>query len=314
MLQEYNRLIGQCTSLNGVNTIHIAFANTLTPSEVLALPNVLFVDGLHDAPVLNPERTFTDGELKLAARKWAEDLRADLRPVGKDAPEPFRRREIRKNVTLFSDGAAPDNKTLLLAFPGASHRMQMPVGPFLQNLDAASVDVAMVRDGTRRLYLKGIEGVGDSIEEVGDVLPGLLDMSRYRRVCALGASAGGLPLLVIALRLGIENIVVCGAISPFDPRMERSGSLPIAEVLRAANAAGRPKRVVAAFGSHSPKDRQAAEDIAGCVDAQLDEVSSPTYEFKHNVLHPLHREGRLVGYLEEHLWRSASIPQQRAER
>ncbi|MDB5539357.1 MAG: hypothetical protein JWQ89_1084 [Devosia sp.] len=305
MLEDYDRLIASCRSMNGVNRVHIAFGNTLTPVEVLALSEALFVKGIHDGPTLSGEQSFSARELKEAAREWVDELFQDLRPVGKVDPEPFVRRDIRKNVTLFTDGADAREKALLLAFPGGNHRIMMPIAAFLQNLAAAATDVVVIRDGTRTRYINGIEGLADSIEELADALPALLQVQRYKRVYALGVSAGGLPLLMVALQIGIENIVICGAISPFAPRIERPGATPIADVLRAANANGKPKHIVAVHGADSPEDKQAAADIASCIDAKVVEVSSPNFAVMHNTLHRLHKDGDLPAFLDAHLWRRA---------
>lgn len=301
MLDEYDRLMAMSRSMNGVNRVHIAYGNTLTPFEVIELSESLFVKGIHAGPVLGGEQAFSATELRIAARDWIDQLRDDLRPPGKSDPEPFGRRDLRKNATLFTDGRTSQHKTLLLAFPGANHRLMMPISAFLQNLDAAATDLVVIRDGTKTRYLSGIDGLASSIEELADVLPAFLGFHRYERVAALGTSAGALPLLIIALRSGVENIALVGPLSPFDARMARNGAVPIADLLRLAATNGKPKQITVCFGAQSPDDRQAAMDIASCIDATMVEVTYPGQDVRHNALHPLHLKGELTEFLDAHL-------------
>ncbi len=301
LLAHYDSLISQCRSENDLNRVHIAFGNTMTPDEVLHLDDVLFVDGVHAAPPLREDRKFSEDELKRIARVWIEDIRDDLKRVGKREAEPFGRRDLRKSVTLYTDGGSPHDKTLLLTLPGSNHRLMMPIPTFLQNVPAGTVDVLIIRDGTRSDYTEGLEGLAPAVEELGPALSKLVDISSYRRLAGVGVSAGGLPILLVALQLDFDAVLVCGGGSPHDPKWERPGRGSPADTLRKAASDGRTRHITVAFGAQSDPDRKSAADIAECIAVRPFEVAVEGAEVKHNILYPLSIRGLLPAFFAEHL-------------
>ena len=301
MLEHYNDLIGQCRTINDVNRVHIAFGNTITPQEALLLHRTLFIDGLHSPPASHPDRMFGDAELKASARDWVDRLREAHDLIRKPIVEPFMRRDIRKSVTLYTDGGVPEEKTLLLTLPGANHRLMMPIASFLQNLPARSTDVVLIRDGTRSEFRGGLHGISDSLEGLAAGLPDLLGMSRYRRRSGLGVSAGGLPILIIGLQLGFDSVLASGAGSPFHPKWQRPGFPTVAERLRAGSVDGRLKHVVVIHGAQSQRDGESARDIASCIDAKVLPISYPGIDVQHNALYPMSIHGDRAAFLVRQL-------------
>jgi hypothetical protein len=301
VLEYYNRLIGECRTLNGINSVHIAFGNTVTPSEVIQLSETLFVDGAHPSPQLHPAAAFSAEELRRAAREWIEEFRQDLRLVGKREAEPFGRRDLRKSVTLYTDGNNSADKTLVVTLPGANFRIMMPIATLLQNVDATKADVLFIRDGTRSGYLKGLEGLAPAIEEVGPELSRIIDLSAYKRVVGLGVSAGGLPILLVGIQMDFDAVLMCGAGSPMHPRWQGRGRPSPAETLRLAADGLKQMRITVAYGACHEDDRRDAQDIARCIDVEPLEVSLPDWEMRHNILHPLSIRGMLPAFLSRHL-------------
>lgn len=300
-IASYDGLIAQSRTVNDLNRIHVAFGNTMTPIEVLQLEETLFVDGVHQAPPLRDDRTFTNEELRRSCRAWIEEQRADLKRVGKAEAEPFLRRDIRQRVTLYHDGGSPQGRTLLMAFPGANHRLMMPIPTLLQNLPAKTVDVLMIRDGTRSGYTSGLDGLAPSIEHLGNAIPTILDIRGYDRLVGLGVSAGGLPIIMVALQLDFDAVLACGPSSPSRPNWQRPGIPSPVETLRKAAVDGRNRRITIAYGAQSEVDRDAAIEIAGHISVEPVEVSVSDFEVKHNVLHPLSIAGTLPTFFLRHL-------------
>lgn len=300
-IAAYNQLLSQCRSVNDLNRIHIAFGNTMTPSEVLELEETLFVEGPYQVPTLRDDRAFSDDELRRIARIWIEGERADLKNVRKPLAEPFLRRDIRKSVTLYHNGEGASGRTLLIAFAGGNHRMMMPIPTLLQNLPAKSTDVLMVRDGTRSGYTSGLDGLAPSIEELGSAIPKMLDISQYDRLLGLGVSAGGLPIVLVALQMNFEAVLACGPGSPSREKWQRPGLPSPLETIRAAALDGSSRRITIAYGAQSETDRAAAMEIGGNIPIAMVEVSVPDRDVKHNVLHPLSMAGELPKFFEEHL-------------
>lgn len=301
LLETYDGLISQCRTENDVNRVLIAFGNTLTPYEVIELEETIFVENVYELPALRPDKRFTDKQLHAWARTWIEDLRDELRRVGKSEVETFLRRDIRKSVTLYSDGSSAQGKTLLVTLPGANHRMMMPISTFLQNIAAETTDVLMIRDGTRSGYREGLEGLAPAVEELGPAITNLIDLNQYARRVGIGVSAGGLPILMVALQMDFDAVLVCGGGDPADPRWKRPGYPSPAETIRTAAAKGGGRRITVAYGRESPPDRVSAQGIAACISMTPIEVSLPDKSVSHNILHPLSIRGELPAFLAEHL-------------
>lgn len=300
LLESYDGLLGQAKTINDLNRINIAFGNTMTPPEVVELGDALFVPGYRPPP-LHEDRAFSDDQLKATSRAWIEEMLDHLKVIGKAGAEPFGRRDVRKSVTLYTDGKPPAGKTLIVALPGANHRLMMPTASLLQALPADRVDIALIRDGTRSAYHQGLEGVADTMSGLADALPEMLRFSSYEQISGLGVSAGGLPIVLIALRLGFAAVLDCGGNSPHDERWASSSVSAPAATLKAFAAKGFSTRVTLAYGEQMDADRTAAFDTAECLGIEPLAVTNSKGRVVHNILHPLAVDGRLPEFLAEHL-------------
>lgn len=300
LIEKYNEHLSQATSINGLNQINIAYGNTLTPQELVELDEGLFGPG-YQIPALREDRQFSDEELKSTVRSWVESEMAHLQLMGKAEAEPFLRRDLRRSMTLYTDGASRADKTLIVGIPGANNRLMMPVAALLQALDARTVDIVLIRDPTRTVFFNGLEGFAETRDGLIDALPGYLDFGAYRQVVSLGVSAGGLPALLIGLRLGLAATLVCGGDTPNDPRQAEIGGPAAAAALTEAGKRGFATRVTIAFGAQHDADREAARELGEFIGVEPLEVTNDEGDVRHNILFPLAKEGRLPSFLRDRL-------------
>lgn len=300
LLEAYQRSVSQARSLNSLNQINIAYGNTMTPQEVVELEEALSGSRLAFGE-LRPDRVFTDADLETVTSAWIRDALLHLKMIGKVDAEPFLRRDLRQSVTLYTDGRSSAGKSLVIALPGNNNRLMMPVATLLQALDATNVDIVLIRDPTHSAYFHGLEGFADSRERLFDILPQYLNFEAYGGVSTLGVSAGGLPALLLALRLGLRAALTCGANSPFDPRLQEKGGPAAVAALHRAIERGHDAHLAIAFGAQQPEDRRGAMELAEILGVGPIEIASNKREVKHNVLVPIAEEGRLSSFLAEHL-------------
>ena len=299
LLEAYDGLLSRALSLNDLNRINIAFGNTMTPQETVDLREALQDPG-YRLPELREGRKFSDAELLGAVHEWIDEMDAFLHLAGKPEAEPFLRRDLRKSVTLYTDGQPAAGKTLIVGMPGANDRLMVPMPAMLQCLPAERVDLVMVRDGTRSAYRQGLEGLADSLEAFADTLPIMLGFGAYRRVVGLGVSSGGLPIVLIALRLNLDAVLALGGNSPHDARWVRPGDLSPVVALKQAAERGYATRVTVACGAQHEVDCASAADTCALLGLEPLVVTADR-DVKHNIVHPLLEEGRLPAFLAERL-------------
>jgi hypothetical protein len=301
LLELYNSRIAQANSINEVNQMHIAFANSLTPTEIVYLHGNLFT-GKHKAPALRPGGRVTLPQLQENARQWIDQHRAVLNEVGKSRIELYRRYELHDAVVLFSADRKAPRRNLVIALTGANQRLMMPISTFLQNFDGKTTDILYVRDSSRQGFRGGIPGLADDMPEVGPELTKLFDMSAYKRRVSLGVSAGGLPSLVVALRLKLDATLVCGGSSPLRGQFDQPGQPKIGERLREWREASPQTRVTLGYGAQDPADEAAATELAECVTgAEVERIAIDGAEVKHNFLYKLSEAGLLSAFAADRL-------------
>ena len=300
MIETYESLLGDCTTLNRVNAVHIALEGSLTPLEL----QLMWETVCNDAFWVNGERlnkTVPIPALRAASEQWLNKLKGYHDASGKAVPEPFLRKEMLKTVTLFTDGGPRDGKTLLICFCGSGHRPMMPSTSFIQSLDAVRVDFAVLRDIPYRSYRHGLAGVADSLETLQEELPKLLEFGRYRRICVLGISGGAAAALLTTLLGGYHAAIAVGAGRPDSIRWaDPDGSTAGSRLADAAKGSA-TKRIALLYGAQSPRDQTAAEALASIISATVFRITDPVYVVAHNALYPLLGQGRLAAFLEEHL-------------
>lgn len=302
LLDLYNARIAEATSINEVNQMHIALANSLTPTEIVFLHGNLFSGAKHKAPTLRPGSRFTLAQLQEAGRYWIDQHRAMLAEVGKPRIELYRRYELHDAVVLFSTDRKAPRRNLVVSLTGANQRLMMPISGYLQNFDGKTTDILYVRDSSRQGFRGGIPNLADDMAEIGPALTKLVDFGPYERKVSVGVSAGGIPALVVALRLGLDATLVCGGSSPERVQFDGPGGEKLGDRLRAWRAESPQTRVVLAYGAQEEKDEVAAAEIAERVTgAEVDRIALDGVEVKHNLLYKLSVPGLLPAFLNEKL-------------
>ena len=302
LLELYNSRIALANTLNEVNQMHIAFANSLTPTEVVFLHGNLFAAGKHKAPALRAGARFTLPQLHEVARQWIDQHRAVLAEIGKPRIELYRRYELHDAVVLFSADRKAKRRNLVVSLTGANQRLMMPISTYLQNFDGKTTDILYVRDSSRQGYRGGIPGLADDMVEIGPELRELFDMRPYECKVSVGVSAGGIPGLVLALRLGLDATLVCGGSSPERGQFDRPGVPKLGDRLRQWREASPQTRVVLGYGAQDETDEKAAADIAQCVTgAEIERVALDGVEVKHNFLYKLSEAGLLSAFAADKL-------------
>ncbi|MEO8243414.1 MAG: hypothetical protein ABI832_13995 [bacterium] len=116
----------------------------------------------------------------------------------------FASREIAADATLYTGADSPAGRRLLIAFTGRKNRMMMPLPLFLQEVEAATWDVLVLRDSRLSQFRLGCEGLADTFPDLARKVADLA--APYLAATAIGASMGGLA----AIRLGLARPAVRG--------------------------------------------------------------------------------------------------------
>ncbi len=154
-----------------------------------------------------------DYPLPADVRSWLGKMRTMMFSQA-DAVQPYWRRRISANVALYSTREAQEPRDLLIAFCGLSDRLQAPLPVILQHIDGARFDVLVLRDPTKRIYLRGVPGYGDDAALVAESIRRDMDLRRYRSVRAFGTSGGGWVAFTVGALLGAERAISLSGMPP----------------------------------------------------------------------------------------------------
>lgn len=312
MIGLYTRLLARCRTVNQVHQVHIALETRMTPPDVRELEREVLrrLPGTTDTMSLDPASR--GGQVAAAvgrsrpatafppeAHAWVAQLSDWAAKSGKAEPEPFVRRRVRPNVLSFSAGGRSVSKTLVVCFTGMKGRLFMPIPVVLQHLPSADFDLIVLRDPSRNGYRSGVAGVANDFAGLADAVGGLFDRRAYRAVVTYGISAGGLPAIVTALRLGLDKAVSVGGKGPLDPRWQDVCAGGVGAMLRDyARDVAAPPNLLYVHGADSPPDADSARDLAQVVPLRTLAVhGGEGREIGHNPLLPLLRRSRLGAFL-----------------
>jgi hypothetical protein len=173
--------------------------------------------------------------------------------------QPFRRRPVTPDVSVYSAGGRPEAKTLIVAFGGAGGRLGLPVANVLQALDADRVDLLMLRDPDRRAFAFGAGGFATDLAGLVAALRERFSLWRYRRVVTLGFSMGAAPALKAGQQLQAERAVGIGTRRPNDDLMlvRRRPVGPVFDPFCACRR-DQPRRGLLVYAEDCARDAEAA--------------------------------------------------------
>ena len=193
--------------------------------------------------------------------RWLRHETADM-----TAPAPhdrWMRETVLDDALLFGDPAVPPaSKTLIVGFSGDRTRLLLPSYQVLSALDPDRVDLLLLIDRSRRLFLHGMAGIGGDLSSVASFLRDFADDQGYGDVVVMGTSAGSLAALPVANEIGAA-LAVCAAPASLDKHPDYARMYD--EI--AARGASVPFRVVHA--DRAPDRDKALRIRSACPEAEL---------------------------------------------
>jgi hypothetical protein len=102
---------------------------------------------------------------------------------------------------------ATESRALLILFGGIAGGVSMPVFEFFRVAADVPAKKAFLRDPRRAWYQLGIPGVGDTAQDVQNLLSTVIDEAAVTRVVMAGASAGGFAALLFGARCGADEVL-----------------------------------------------------------------------------------------------------------
>lgn len=285
MVDAYLAELARCTTANQLARFHITIENAYAPAEIGAL-----IDGLRRRRAAVPE-----GVVQWMAVTEAMLLR--------DRPryEPYVRHAVAAGATIYAAPGTDDERaarTLVVAFSGDANRLMMPIALFLQHLPAASHEVLLLVDRTRRFYLGGAAGVGDDMPSMVRGIERVARPTRFRRAVSFGTSAGGLAALWTGIALGFPRAVSVGGavVEAVDERVQTQ-HFDIGAFDALVRSAPTLPDIVLVSGESNERDTRKALMTAARLTARHVVVPGAR---KHNVLYEVWQRGdRLDALLAE---------------
>jgi hypothetical protein len=195
--------------------------------------------------------------LPARARAWRDKLRGMMRLAG-GAPQPFRRRALAENATLYEGPAAPGAvRSLVIGFTGIAQRMNVPAAAFLQALPAEACDVVILRDPARAAFLSGVPGYAADLPALLERLARDVPPGRHAGgMRCIGTSAGGAAALFAARLAGARRGVSVDGAHPGGLELRFAGAVD--RMAFDAALAGRPPGDAVLVVAHGIGDRRDA--------------------------------------------------------
>jgi hypothetical protein len=198
------------------------------------------------------------------------DTRAEIaklrlaRLLRNEEPQPFMRRVIGPNVTLFHNpDVVRDDKSLIIAFGGKSLRPMISKGTFLQLLPSRKCDVAILSDPRRNHFVDGVKDYAPDFLQLVRRLDSDLERARYKNTRCFGTSMGGFVALRCGLLLGARAISVGGR---FPWRIQRMiaghGATTDAFELLCSCKASNSAEFICVYGEDFAPDAEALDHLA----------------------------------------------------
>lgn len=231
---------------------------------------------------------------RLYRRKLIDKFDTEL--VLAASPMDWSRHAVGENDYLFSTPSESTSvKTLICAFTGSGMRLMMPAYRILFSLDPDHYDLLLLTDRERKHYGRGTRGAGGQLELTARRLDEYASDNGYRRVVALGTSAGGLPAIGIAMLNRWPKVLAFGADRP----SRHPHFTDMIEQAQSKSTEYSPTSVAVSFAAHNQRDSEAAEEIGQKLPfATL--LADERFK-RHGIAYSLYQTGELKSFLSEHL-------------
>lgn len=231
--------------------------------------------------------------LKLARWRWRRKLERNL--GRSEWRGKWERSSVTPDAFLYGNPTVPtQEKILIIAFGGNAMRLMMPTYGILCNLDPARCELLLLKDPHKSHYSRGIEGVGDNLDEISLHLQDFVEKHRYRRAAAFGTSSGGIPALYVGVKCQWNRVVAVGADRPDSPRHSIT---PM--ILEESAASFLPEKTAIrfCFSAGNKRDREAAVRLSRIFPGST-MVAQKGYR-THNLLWELYQADELGGFLTQ---------------
>ena len=274
LASKYLALTSRCRTENQLNKLHIDIERLFAPLEICSIADLAKVQ-----------------QLPPQSGRWLDKI-SSFSPGIFDSPQRFSRQHLSENVLLFQDtNQDATEKSLLVAFCGNGHRLQMPISLFLQCLDAREWDVVLVHKGPKkRPYIRGVEGVSAHLPGVIRFIRVRTSLAPYKRVTTLGTSAGGYAAILAAILMhAARGISICGS-----PPQAPLGFW-LRWKLRQASAGDKPE-LEFVHGADFERDHAASLSLLSSFGGRVRSIAGVG---DHNVLFALLKRGQLAEFLRE---------------
>ena len=284
LLDKFLDEVGRCSTVNQFNRLRIGIENFFAPAEICAL-----IDGVRERNAEVPEY----------CARWLANSEESMRGGGRPV-QPYVRHNVTPEALIYASPGTPAeraSRTLLIAYASDAHRLFMPISVFLQHVEAATHEVVLLIDLSRRFFLGGIGGFGNDMPSTIRRVNEIAAPSRFRRAVTFGCSAGGLAAIWTAVELKLPRAVSVGGIvgesvaervetrhfdmSGFDEAIRRRIKLPEVMLVR---------------GELNNRDTAKALQMADRLPAQIVTVHGAS---DHNVLYEVWKGGGLGPFLAQ---------------
>lgn len=290
LVAVYLRQLPRVRTINGLNRLHIALENRMSPREAWRIAE------------LDAEACPLPTQLGEKALIWRATLREQMLQPGKAEMEPFVRERLARDIARFGMGGGRDALALVVIFTGAGQRPMMPTPLFAQHFDATRNDLVVLRDPNRKRFREGLFGAGNDLRELVETLRTLAATGSYERLYTIGTSSGGLPALIAGLALGAQAAVSVGGAAYDGTDHSSYGHLPLPQALeKLRSGPGRNTRIVHAFSPDVPSDMRHADTNRALLGGNRVVIRSVEDKVSHIALYPLVRDQRLSLFLDQAL-------------
>ncbi|HEY8243401.1 MAG TPA: hypothetical protein VII68_08080 [Casimicrobiaceae bacterium] len=284
MLDKFLNEVGRCTTVNQFNRLRIGIENTFAPAEICTL-----IDGVRERNAEVPEY----------CARWLANSDESMRGGGRTV-QPYVRHSLLPEATMYAaPGTAAEraSRTLVVAYTSDADRLFMPIAVFLQHVPAATHEVMLLIDLSRRFYLGGITGMGDDLPSTIRRIDAIAAPSRYRRAVGFGCSAGGLAAIWTAIELNFPRAVSVGGIAPESVAdREQTYQFDLSGFDNAIRRRFKLPEIMLVRGEMNDRDTKKALQMADRLPAKHVTVQGAA---DHNVLYEVWKGGRLGPFLAE---------------